>query len=289
MPINPAEIQNHHTQASTVPDNPLDAPDAPRTQEANADDREDEDMEDADDAPIENENENENENGGSDKDSADERISPERPTQMKPGMEQMARSHLINQAYAVIVPNFSSWFDLHKIHKIEKIALPEFFNSRNRSKTPAVYKDYRYFMVNTYRVNPQEYLTVTACRRNLAGDVGAILRVHSFLEGWGLINYQVSRDLISASLTLHRSMIFSKLVSPLCFTEPLVIDDIRGRISIHQPFLTSFAGGPIITPFQLRSTIHGSLPSRPRHASWSVSLPGHLGFHSHTGQTIDCH
>lgn len=48
-------------------------------------------------------------------------------------------------------------------------------------------------MINTYRLNPGEYLTVTACRRNLAGDVGAIMRVHGFLEQWGLINYQVSR------------------------------------------------------------------------------------------------
>ena len=47
-------------------------------------------------------------------------------------------------------------------------------------------------MINTYRLNPIEYLTVTACRRNLAGDVCAIMRVHSFLEQWGLINYQVS-------------------------------------------------------------------------------------------------
>jgi SWI/SNF related-matrix-associated actin-dependent regulator of chromatin subfamily C len=46
-------------------------------------------------------------------------------------------------------------------------------------------------MINTYRLNPGEYLTVTACRRNLAGDVGAIMRVHGFLEQWGLINYQV--------------------------------------------------------------------------------------------------
>ena len=33
---------------------------------------------------------------------------------------------------------------------------------------------------------------MTASRRNLAGDVCAIIRVHAFLEQWGLINYQVS-------------------------------------------------------------------------------------------------
>ncbi|EGV62606.1 hypothetical protein CANTEDRAFT_98851 [Yamadazyma tenuis ATCC 10573] len=36
-----------------------------------------------------------------------------------------------------------------------------------------------------------EYLTVTAVRRNLAGDVTNIIRVHQFLEKWGLINYQI--------------------------------------------------------------------------------------------------
>ena len=35
---------------------------------------------------------------------------------------------------------------------------------------------YRNFMVDTYRLNPTEYLTSTACRRNLAGDVCAIMR-----------------------------------------------------------------------------------------------------------------
>ena len=46
-------------------------------------------------------------------------------------------------------------------------------------------------MIDTYRLNPTEYLTSTACRRNLAGDVCAVVRVHAFLEQWGLINYQV--------------------------------------------------------------------------------------------------
>ena len=53
---------------------------------------------------------------------------------------------------------------------------------------------YRNFMVDSFRLNPMEYLTVTACRRNLAGDVGAIMRVHGFLEQWGLVNYHVEPD-----------------------------------------------------------------------------------------------
>ena len=116
----------------------------------------------------------------------------EQPGSTKSSLEASARTHLVSQTHAIILPSYSTWFDMHTIHAIEKKALAEFFNGRNRSKTPAVYKDYRDFMVNTYRLNPIEYLTVTACRRNLAGDVCAIMRVHSFLEQWGLINYQVS-------------------------------------------------------------------------------------------------
>lgn len=106
-------------------------------------------------------------------------------------LEQEARKYLAEQTHAVIIPSYSSWFDMSKINKVEERSLPEFFNSRNRSKTPAIYKDYRDFMINTYRLRPRDYLTVTACRRNLAGDVCAIMRVHAFLEQWGLINYQV--------------------------------------------------------------------------------------------------
>ena len=111
--------------------------------------------------------------------------------QSKATVEAAARAHLAAQRFAVIIPSYSAWFDMSTIHPTEKKSLPEFFNSRNRSKTPGVYKDYRDFMINTYRLNPSEYLTVTACRRNLAGDVCAIMRVHAFLEQWGLINYQV--------------------------------------------------------------------------------------------------
>lgn len=110
-------------------------------------------------------------------------------------LEDQARKYLAAQTHAVVIPSYAAWFDMAKIHPVERRALPEYFNSRNRSKTPAIYKDYRDFMINTYRLRPTEYLTVTACRRNLAGDVCAIMRVHAFLEQWGLINYQVCASL----------------------------------------------------------------------------------------------
>ncbi|KAI9278806.1 hypothetical protein BDA99DRAFT_493181 [Phascolomyces articulosus] len=105
-----------------------------------------------------------------------------------------ARKYISIQTHEIIIPSYAAWFDISEIHDIERRSLPEFFNNRNQSKTPSVYKDYRDFMVNTYRLNPVEYLTVTACRRNMTGDVCAIIRVHAFLEQWGLINYQVDPD-----------------------------------------------------------------------------------------------
>ncbi|XP_044765118.1 SWI/SNF complex subunit SMARCC2 [Coccinella septempunctata] len=102
--------------------------------------------------------------------------------------------NVTEQTHHIIIPSYSAWFDYNSIHEVEKRALPEFFNGRNKSKTPEIYLAYRNFMVDTYRLNPTEYITSTACRRNLAGDVCAIMRVHAFLEQWGLINYQVDTD-----------------------------------------------------------------------------------------------
>lgn len=95
------------------------------------------------------------------------------------------------QSHEIIIPSYARWFHLKKIHSIEKQSLPEFFTNRVPSKTSQVYVKYRNFMVNSYRLNPNEYFTMTAARRNLCGDAGAILRIHKFLTKWGLINYQV--------------------------------------------------------------------------------------------------
>lgn len=108
--------------------------------------------------------------------------------------EEKEDDNVTEQTHHIIVPSYSAWFDYNGIHAIEKRALPEFFNGRNKSKSPEIYLSYRNFMIDTYRLNPTEYLTSTACRRNLAGDVCAIMRVHAFLEQWGLINYQVDID-----------------------------------------------------------------------------------------------
>lgn len=101
----------------------------------------------------------------------------------------------IRQTHAIIIPSYASWFNMKKIHQIERDSLPEFFNTSHPSKSPKIYANYRNFMINVYRLNPNEYLTLTSCRRNLVGDVGTIMRVHRFLTKWGLVNYQVNPQL----------------------------------------------------------------------------------------------
>uniref|UniRef100_A0A8C7XH87 SWI/SNF related BAF chromatin remodeling complex subunit C2 n=1 Tax=Oryzias sinensis TaxID=183150 RepID=A0A8C7XH87_9TELE len=109
-------------------------------------------------------------------------------------MTDANEDNVTEQTHHIIIPSYGAWFDYNSIHEIERRALPEFFNGKNKSKTPEIYLAYRNFMIDTYRLNPQEYLTSTSCRRNLTGDVCAIMRVHAFLEQWGLVNYQVDSE-----------------------------------------------------------------------------------------------
>ncbi|KAI0764583.1 Smarcc1 protein [Trametes elegans] len=191
-------------------------------------------------------------------------------------LEEQARKYLAAQTHEVIIPSYAAWFDMAKIHAIERRALPEFFNSRHRSKTPAIYKDYRDFMINTYRLRPSEYLTVTACRRNLAGDVCAIMRVHAFLEQWGLINYQIDPDQRPAALA-----------PPFTGHFRVVLDTPRGLQSLHPgtkpkdstaPTVVNGAVKPSSTPapasLELRNSIYqtSAKSSRPVSASEATAL-----------------
>ena len=108
----------------------------------------------------------------------------------------MASGRGASQGDQIAIPSstLAVWFDPESyentIDKIEEESLPEFFCGKYPSKTPVVYKEYRNFMINLYRMNPNTYLSATTCRRHISGDVNGILRVHAFLEKWGLINYQ---------------------------------------------------------------------------------------------------
>lgn len=60
-------------------------------------------------------------------------------------------------------------------------------------------------------MQPDTYLTATACRRHLSGDACAILRVHHFLEHHGLINFNVRPDEKPLSKDLLNESTYSKV------------------------------------------------------------------------------
>lgn len=109
--------------------------------------------------------------------------------------QDRAQAYLVEQGRHVVIPSFAKWFNMNTIHDIEKELFPDYFptdpSKKSIYKTAESYKYHRDFMINCYRLNPLEYLTVTALRRSLAGDVTSLIRIHHFLEKWGLINYQI--------------------------------------------------------------------------------------------------
>ena len=50
-----------------------------------------------------------------------------------------------------------------------------------------------------------------ACRRHLSGDACAIVRLHSFLEKWGLINFNVQPDFKPVRRSLIKESTYSKV------------------------------------------------------------------------------
>ena len=93
-----------------------------------------------------------------------------------------------------VVPSCAGWFDLRSIHQLEVEALPEFFNQKYPAKSPQSYMMFRNYIIKLYRENPKTLLTATTCRRQIPGDACAIIRIHAFLEHWGLINYDCPKE-----------------------------------------------------------------------------------------------
>lgn len=143
----------------------------------------------------------------------------------------------------ILAPSYASWFDYKCIHQIEQRALPEFFNNTNRSKNPHVYIAYRNFMIDAYRLNPTEYLTLTACRRHLAGDVSAIFRVHNFLEQWGLINYHVDPSSRPSPMAPPSTSHFTVFVD-----SPAGLQALNHTRSSRSNFNSSNASSEILNP-----------------------------------------
>ena len=111
------------------------------------------------------------------------------------------------------------WYHAGSVCDLEVKYLPEFFtsasminSSQTQSKSMEEYMRIRNFIVNLYAQSAQSstsYLSATDCRKKVAGDVGAILKIHDFLDTFGAINYCVTTDgrpaLLPASFSQWRA------------------------------------------------------------------------------------
>ena len=140
----------------------------------------------------------------SDTDSDESVLEPTRASSGKP-VSIPPKPSLADFAVDVHVPSHALWFDLTKVHSLEKGTFPEYFAKAPHHPhfTSLNYMHWRNFIVLTYRAHPRVYLSLTACRRLCPFDVGSLFKLHSFLEHWGLINFR--RDPASEPLAVGPS------------------------------------------------------------------------------------
>ena len=86
------------------------------------------------------------------------------------------------------LPVSSTWFRESEIHHLEHKALPQFFLG-NPGRSPEHYKYMRNAIITLCKQHPHLYISASECLNHVSGDCCDIIRVHSFLEHWGLINF----------------------------------------------------------------------------------------------------
>ena len=239
------EISEDTSRTRKKPDSPTSEPIAKRLKLRNRSSRKDDETEDHKEDSLKGEDD---EDEVLSEGNAGDEIMPNGDSKISTDAKEVA-SQPSKSNYSV--PSFSSWFDVSKINEIERKACPEFFSGKFESKTPEIFKEIRNFFVSSWRAKPKRYITVTSSRGKLIGDWPAILRVHSFLEHWGLINHNVSAD---------------TLPLPILSSPPAAVPAFNStRGSYKTPFV--FDDGSVACINNSRvvgSTVHGSPKKRPR-------------------------
>lgn len=87
------------------------------------------------------------------------------------------------------------WYNSKSVDALEVKNMPEFFSTETAYVQNA--KDYlamRNSIVSLYSHSPYIYLSATDCRKKITGDVCAVLKIHSFLDAFGVINFNVKAE-----------------------------------------------------------------------------------------------
>ncbi|ESS30656.1 SWIRM domain-containing protein [Toxoplasma gondii GAB2-2007-GAL-DOM2] len=111
------------------------------------------------------------------------------------------------------LPSCTFWFDETKLATVERDLLPSLFVD---SGLPAAELEERYLqlrqaVVSLYRADPTKYLSFSECRRVIAADAALLLRLHSFLDYWGVINFQADPATIPSAVTRRRDILLKDI------------------------------------------------------------------------------
>lgn len=80
------------------------------------------------------------------------------------------------------------WYNSESVSAIELQNLPVI------ASNTLEYLSIRCFIVSLYAHNPSIYLSATDCRRKLSGDVCAVIKIHEFLDAFGVININAKAE-----------------------------------------------------------------------------------------------
>ncbi|KAH8581790.1 RSC8 with a swirm domain [Cryptosporidium sp. chipmunk genotype I] len=152
-------------------------------------------------------------------------------------IKQSSETDEADKKIPIVIPTCSEWFDMDSVHPIELEMLSPIFNNEivdlrtdekqdhkteisgknnknfleERITSPndekiSEYKLIRNKIIEIYRETPRQYLTVTECRRRIiyTGDVSFLLKLHAYLEFWGLINFQANIKTLPPKLRKFR-------------------------------------------------------------------------------------
>ncbi|XWS62809.1 hypothetical protein CRYUN_Cryun06bG0042300 [Craigia yunnanensis] len=90
---------------------------------------------------------------------------------------------------AHVIPNHCGWFAWTKVHNLEELVLPSFFNGKSPMRTPDVYMEIRNWIMKKFHANPSSQIELKDLAGLEVGDLDARQEVLEFLDYWGLINF----------------------------------------------------------------------------------------------------
>lgn len=93
-----------------------------------------------------------------------------------------------NESSIVKIPPYSMWFSFSEVHEIEANAFPHFLEN---DVSLIHYKETRNALIKMFRADLGKNVTIIRARKNVNCDIVNLIRIHAFLEKWGLINYKI--------------------------------------------------------------------------------------------------